>query len=100
MPLPMDLTEGLKRKIADLRNIGTGRGASSSVAALSLKKFVETMDWAHLDIAGASWSSKDSTVTGLGMRMLTKWAGGSASIFIKTGVLFRATEYVRGYYKL
>eukprot|EP00173_Palmaria_palmata_P004689 Plantae.Rhodophyta-Palmaria_palmata.ctg6870.p1 GENE.Plantae.Rhodophyta-Palmaria_palmata.ctg6870~~Plantae.Rhodophyta-Palmaria_palmata.ctg6870.p1 ORF type:complete len:395 (-),score=84.74 Plantae.Rhodophyta-Palmaria_palmata.ctg6870:754-1914(-) len=76
MPLPDDLVEGLKSKIADWRNIGTGRGASSSVAALFLKQFVETKEWAHLDIAGTAWSSKDSAATGWGVRTLTKWAEG------------------------
>lgn len=42
MPLVEDYKEALKSKIADLRSIGTGRGAGSISAALFLKESVKT----------------------------------------------------------
>ena len=59
---------------ADMKNIG-GRGAGSITAAQFLQRFVGKTPWAHLDIAGVTWSKKDSAVvpkggTAFGVRLL------------------------------
>ena len=69
--------EEMKSDIADLRNIGTTRGASSTTAAKFLEKFVNDVPWAHLDIAGTAWASKDWALcdkgaTAYGVRLLDR----------------------------
>ena len=61
--------------IADVKNIGSGRAAGSIVAAQFLQRFVNGTPWAHLDIAGMAWSTKDTGVnpkgaTAFGVRLL------------------------------
>lgn len=73
MPLVNDYKEGLKSKIADLRNIGAGRAAGSITAALFLKEFVKTNNWAHLDIAGTVYSDKKGGATGYGVKTMVHW---------------------------
>ena len=58
MPLDEEYAEGLKDKVADLRNITDG-GPGAITAALFLKEFVnENLQWAHLDIAGTAFTTK------------------------------------------
>ncbi len=69
--------EEMKSDVADLRNIGTTRGASSTTAAKFLEKFVNDVPWAHLDIAGTAWASKDwplcdKGATAFGVRLLDR----------------------------
>lgn len=73
MPLYEDYAEQLKSKIADLRNIGAGRAGSSITAALFLKEFVKTKNWAHIDMAGPVWSEKKGGATGYGVKTMVKW---------------------------
>lgn len=73
MPLVDEYVEGLKSKIADLRNIGVGRGAGSITAALFLREFVKTKNWAHLDIAGTVWADKKGGATGYGVKTMVHW---------------------------
>lgn len=73
MPLVDEYVEQLKSKIADLRNIGTGRAAGSITAALFLREFVKTKNWAHLDIAGTVWSEKKGGATGYGVKTMYQW---------------------------
>jgi leucyl aminopeptidase len=61
---------------ADMKNIG-GRGAGSITAAQFLQRFVGNTPWAHLDIAGVTWSAKDTPVvpkggTAFGVRLLDR----------------------------
>jgi leucyl aminopeptidase len=59
MPLTKAHDEMIKCDIADMKNIG-GPGAGSSTAAAFLGRFVkEGVSWAHLDIAGMAWTTKD-----------------------------------------
>ncbi|WP_045390781.1 leucyl aminopeptidase [Falsirhodobacter sp. alg1] len=45
----------LKSRVADMRNVGTGRDGGSIVAAQFLKRFVKSdTPWIHLDIAGTA----------------------------------------------
>lgn len=78
MPMPASYREGLKSKLADLRNTGP-RPGSSITAALFLKEFIgRDIPWAHLDIAGTVWTDKDRGIdpagaTGFGVRTLVNW---------------------------
>jgi len=60
---------------ADIKNISGGRDASSITAAQFLQRFVNNVPWAHLDIAGTTWSKKDNATvpkgaTAFGVRLL------------------------------
>ncbi len=62
--------------IADMKNIG-GRPAGSISAAQFIKRFVNDKPWAHLDIAGVAWSTKDAPcvpkgATAFGVRLLDR----------------------------
>jgi leucyl aminopeptidase len=63
---------------ADMKNVGN-RAGGSITAAQFLQRFVQKgTPWAHLDIAGTTWSSKDKPTvpkggTGFGVRLLDRW---------------------------
>ncbi|PJK28857.1 leucyl aminopeptidase [Minwuia thermotolerans] len=74
-PLHKNYDKKLKSDIADMRNIGNARGAGSITAAQFLQRFVNDVPWAHLDIAGVTWSSSARPTTpkggtGFGVRVL------------------------------
>jgi len=75
LPLADAYDKQLKSDIADMKNIG-GKEAGSITAAQFLKRFIENdTPWAHLDIAGVTWASKDSATvpkggTAFGVRLL------------------------------
>jgi leucyl aminopeptidase len=76
MPLAESYDKQLKSDIADMKNIG-GRPAGSITAAQFIQRFVNGKPWAHLDIAGTAWSSKDQPTvpkgaTAFGVRMLDR----------------------------
>ncbi len=62
MPLGDAYDKLLKSDIADMKNIG-GRAGGSITAAQFIQRFVDGCPWAHLDIAGTAWSSKDKPTT-------------------------------------
>lgn len=62
LPLPEDLKEQLKSKIADMRNTGE-RWGGALTAGLFLSEFTEGVRWMHVDIAGPSMASKAYGVT-------------------------------------
>ena len=54
-----------------------GRNGGSITAAQFLKRFVKETPWAHLDIAGVTWSDKDAPTvpkgaTAFGLRLLER----------------------------
>lgn len=62
----------MKTKHADVTNSPGKIDAASSQAGAFLEKFVEKgVNWAHLDIAGAS--KDDSEATGYGARLLLSY---------------------------
>jgi leucyl aminopeptidase len=74
MPLAESYDKLINSDIADMKNIGDGN-AGSIVGAQFLKRFVNDVPWAHLDIAGVAWSKKDAPTvpkgaTGWGIRLL------------------------------
>jgi leucyl aminopeptidase len=76
MPMGRDYDKQLKSDIADMKNI-TGRPGSSITAAHFIARFVNDKPWAHLDIAGTAWATKDSAVTpkgatAFGVRLLDR----------------------------
>ncbi|PQA88938.1 leucyl aminopeptidase [Hyphococcus luteus] len=78
MPLTKAHDEMIKSEIADMQNIG-GKGGGSSTAAAFLGRFIkDDVSWAHLDIAGMAWSTKDKPTcpkggTGFGVRLLDEY---------------------------
>ena len=58
LPMYDDYKEDIKSKVADMKNVG-GRSAGSLTAAQFLAEFAEDTPWAHLDIAGTYFSSKE-----------------------------------------
>ncbi|WP_347349109.1 leucyl aminopeptidase [Nigerium sp.] len=59
LPLPPEIKDNLTSDVADLRSSGTTRYGGALTAAAFLREFVrEGVPWAHLDIAGPSWSDK------------------------------------------
>jgi leucyl aminopeptidase len=78
LPLDADFAEGLKSKVADLKNVG-GKYGGAITAAKFLQAFVGSTPWAHLDIAGPSWSeddgnTRDRGATGCFVRTLIRYA--------------------------
>jgi len=76
MPLDEAYDKQIKSEIADMKNIG-GRPGGSITAAQFIKRFVNDKPWAHLDIAGMAWSTKDNAVTpkgatAFGVRLLDR----------------------------
>ena len=75
LPLDSDFDKLLNCQVADMKNITGARGAGSITAAQFLKRFVGEIEWAHLDIAGVTWSKKGTSLsrpggTGFGVRLL------------------------------
>ena len=62
MPLGDAYDKMLKSEIADMKNVG-GRPGGSISAACFIQRFTNGVPWAHLDIAGTAWSSKDNPTT-------------------------------------
>ena len=63
LPLSKKYNKLLDCEVADMKNISGGRGAGSITAAQFLERFVGKTPWAHLDIAGVTWSKSASSTT-------------------------------------
>ncbi len=78
MPLAEAYDKAIDSPIADMKNIG-GREAGSATAAHFIGRFIQPgVKWAHLDIAGMAWASKDLPLvpkgaTGYGVRLLDRY---------------------------
>jgi leucyl aminopeptidase len=55
MPIDDDYREMIKNGIADIQNVGSGKGGGAITAAMFLKEFTGDTPWIHLDIAGTAW---------------------------------------------
>ncbi len=78
LPMGDAYDKDINSDIADMKNVGSGRGAGSIIGAQFLKRFVNDIPWAHIDIAGVAWSKKDSATvpkggTGFGVRLLDRF---------------------------
>jgi len=76
MPLHEEYDGNISSDIADVKNVGRD-GGGSITAAQFLKRFTNKTVWAHLDIAGMTWSKKDKPTvprggTGFGVRLLDR----------------------------
>ena len=61
-----------------MKNITGSRDAGSIIGGQFLQRFVNKVPWAHLDIAGITWSSKDTPTvpkgaTAFGVRLLDRF---------------------------
>lgn len=77
LPLGEEYDEMINSDIADMKNVGSGRGAGSITAAQFLHRFVGETKWVHLDIAGVAWKGKGDALahkgaTGYGVRLLNE----------------------------
>jgi len=77
LPLGAEYDKMINSPVADMQNIGE-RWGGSITAAQFLKRFVGDTKWAHLDIAGVTWSKTGTPVapkggTGFGVRLLDRW---------------------------
>jgi leucyl aminopeptidase len=78
MPLGDEYDKQLKSDIADMKNVG-GRPGGSITAACFIQRFVDKgRPWAHLDIAGTAWGSKDKPTVpkgaaAFGVRLLDRF---------------------------
>ena len=78
LPVNDEYDKDINSDAADMKNTGDGRNASSIAGAQFLRRFIqEGVDWAHLDIAGVTWSKKDKPTvpkggTGFGVRLLDR----------------------------
>jgi leucyl aminopeptidase len=77
MPLDDVYDKMINSDAADMKNISGPGGAGSTTAAQFLQRFVGDTPWAHLDIAGVTWSKKDKPTvpkggTAFGVRMLDR----------------------------
>ncbi|MCP4330067.1 MAG: leucyl aminopeptidase [Alphaproteobacteria bacterium] len=84
LPLHNNYDKLINTDAADVKNIGN-REAGSITAAQFLQRFVNDLPWAHLDIAGVTWSKKDSPTvpkggTGFGVRLLDRFVAESYEV--------------------
>ncbi len=76
LPVSDDYNKQINSEAADMKNVG-GRDAGSITAAQFLQRFVNDTPWAHIDIAGVTWSKKDTPTvpkggTGFGVQLLNE----------------------------
>lgn len=78
LPLGAAYDKHIKSQIADIKNVGRAREAGATAGAVFLQRFVGETPWAHLDIAGTAWTSRDLPLagkgaTGFGVRLLDRF---------------------------
>jgi leucyl aminopeptidase len=77
LPLGEAYDKAIDSEAADMKNVGN-RSGGSITAAQFLKRFIkDDTPWAHLDIAGVTWSSEDKPTvpkggTAFGVRLLDR----------------------------
>jgi leucyl aminopeptidase len=78
LPLHEEYKQLTKGTIADLSNAAAKRKASTIYAGSFLEEFVDSVPWAHLDIAGTAWDTGREYVgkgaSGFGVRLLVRLA--------------------------
>lgn len=88
LPLDDDYMNMIQSKVADIKNMGTGRAAGTIAAAAFLKSSIKTTPWLHLDIAGTAWMQPASKkrpynppgATGFGVRLILDYLERMAAI--------------------
>src|SRR5438105_2939752 len=56
MPIDEEYREFIKGTVADIQNIGSGKGGGATIGAMFIKEFTGDSPWIHLDIAGTAWN--------------------------------------------
>jgi leucyl aminopeptidase len=79
LPLDDDYRDNITSAVADIQNVGKGRGGGAINGAMFLKEFVGDTPWIHLDIAGTAWLEEGKLwmskgPTGVGVRTLVHLA--------------------------
>jgi leucyl aminopeptidase len=77
MPLGKKYDKLIDSQIADMKNVG-GRLAGSTTAAQFLQRYVKSVPWAHLDIAGTAMGSPKTAInqswgSGFGVQLLNEF---------------------------
>jgi leucyl aminopeptidase len=75
MPLDKAHYDMIKSDVADMKNIGGKEGGSSTAAAFIGRFIRDGLKWAHIDIAGMAWATKDKATcpkggSGYGVRLI------------------------------
>lgn len=78
LPMGEFFAKQIESSVADMKNIGSELCGENGAAAEFLRRFVGDVPWAHLDIAGVSWTREDLPlasrgVIGFGVRLLEEW---------------------------
>lgn len=76
LPMGPYFAKQLESTIADIKNMGLEGCGENGAAAEFLRAFVsDAIPWAHIDIAGVSWTLDETPkyVTGYGVRLLEEW---------------------------
>ena len=76
MPLAPEYDKIIDHEVADVKNTG-GRHAGAITAAQFLQRFVNSVPWAHLDVAGTAMDGVRSSInqswgSGWGVRLLDR----------------------------
>ncbi len=77
LPMPPQYDKHIDSAVADMKNVGPRYGGSIT-AALFIQRFVNSLPWAHLDIASTAWKPNStvatipSGATGFGVRLLDR----------------------------
>jgi leucyl aminopeptidase len=77
LPLGKAYEQHIRSEVADLKNVGRAREAGATAGAVFVQQFTNGVPWAHLDIAGTAWTSRDLALcakgaTGFGVRLLDR----------------------------
>ncbi len=83
LPLIPEYKDLMRSPVADLRNVGSSGDAGAIIGGLFLQEFVDGVPWAHLDIAGPSFSEsglpyRPKGATAFGVRLLVEYLRGVA----------------------
>lgn len=78
LPMGDPYARQLESAVADMKNEGEVLCGENGAAAELIRKFTNGIPWAHLDIAGVSWTKEGlplahKGVTGFGVRLLEEW---------------------------
>jgi leucyl aminopeptidase len=55
LPLDDEYRDFIKSGIADIQNVGSGKGGGAITGAMFIREFTGDTPWVHLDIAGTAW---------------------------------------------
>jgi leucyl aminopeptidase len=79
MPMDDEYREFIKGTVADIQNIGSGKGGGSITGAWFIREFAGDTPWVHMDIAGTAWNDDAKPwlakgPTGVALRTLVQLA--------------------------